>query len=104
MTMKGNPKPLSSPSPRKYLKPGALAKLRDSNKIKSNRKLQNRLNLLDLAQLSPITPTSSSPPQNFDNVVPCFDPTFVNHPRSLGRKKLFAVTPIFTEHTDTYLF
>ncbi|CAL5196926.1 unnamed protein product [Lathyrus oleraceus] len=105
MTMKGSPKPLSSSlSPRKYLKPGALAKLRDSNKVKSNRKMQNQMNLLDLSQLSPITPNSSLPPQNLDNVVPCFDPTFINRPRCLSRKKLLAVTPIFTEHTDTYLF
>ncbi|CAL5196925.1 unnamed protein product [Lathyrus oleraceus] len=105
MTMKGNLKPLSpSLSPRKYLKPGALAKLRDSNKIKSNKKLRNQMNLLDLSRLSPITPNSFLPPQNLDNVVPCFDTTFINRPRCLRRKKLWAVTPIFTEHTDTYLF
>ncbi|KAK2408329.1 hypothetical protein P8452_70155 [Trifolium repens] len=110
MTMRGSPKPnSSSPSPRRYLKPGALAKLRDSKKIKATRKLQNQMNnLLDLSQLSPSTPTSSPspPPQNFDNVVPCFDSTidtFINRPRCLARKKLFAVTPVFNEHTDTYL-
>ncbi|KEH19820.1 hypothetical protein MTR_8g468940 [Medicago truncatula] len=107
MTMRRSPKlpKSSSPSPRRYLKPGALAKkLRDSKKIKANRKLQNQINLLELSTTTPISPPSFSPsPQNLDNVVPCFDPTF-NRPRCLARKKLFAVTPVFTEHTDTYLF
>ncbi|KEH19821.1 hypothetical protein MtrunA17_Chr8g0362551 [Medicago truncatula] len=103
MTMKGSPKPnSSSPSPRRYLKPGALAKLRDSKKIKASRKLQNQINLLDLSQLSPTSSPSSPPQQNLDNVVPCFNPT-INRPRCLARKKLFAVTPVFTEHTDTYM-
>jgi len=95
----------SSPSPRRYLKPGALAKkLRDSKKIKSSRKLQNQMNLLELTPTTPISPPSSSPsPQNLDNVVPCFDPT-VNRPHCLARKKLFAVTPVFIEHTDMYQF
>ncbi|KAL2317769.1 hypothetical protein Fmac_031645 [Flemingia macrophylla] len=114
MTMADSSTP--SPSPRRsprlyqqYLKPGALAKLRDSKITNRRRKImQNSLS----DQLLLFTPTSSSPTQqqdqpfiNQENGIPCFDPPlYLNRPNCLTRKKLFAVNPTFTNTDDTYRF
>ncbi|KAG4383414.1 hypothetical protein AAZX31_13G066500 [Glycine max] len=112
MTKACTSKSTSSPrrSPRlfnKYMKPGALAKLRDS-KINAARNNQQRTTtttqIIALSEMLLLTPTSpSSPTQQYneDNGVPCFDSAVNLHrPGCLSRKKLFAVTPTFT-HTDT---
>ncbi|KAK7385226.1 hypothetical protein VNO78_30940 [Psophocarpus tetragonolobus] len=79
----------------KYLKPGALAKLRDS-KIKARHNQRTQMSRSETLLLTPSSPTQH---YNEDNGVPSF--TFpVNRPCCLRRKKLFAVTPTFT-HTDT---
>ncbi|KAK7321070.1 hypothetical protein VNO77_31238 [Canavalia gladiata] len=105
--MKSTPKR----SPRcyhKYLKPGALAKLRES-KIKARLASRTNQKLLFKGLLSPASPSSpiqeEEQPLNQDNGIPCFDLPFINlnGPRSLVRKKLFAVTPSFTQ-PDTYQF
>ncbi|KAJ1384395.1 hypothetical protein SESBI_42584 [Sesbania bispinosa] len=95
----------------RYLKPGALAKLRDS-KITSKHTITSRTQHIALSQLllplaSPSSPTQQEQPLNEDNGIPCFDSTvnlLINRPRCLTRKKLFAVTPFFTHSTDTYNF
>lgn len=99
----------SSPSPMKtyhrYLKPGALAKLRDSKITSRNAYSRRRIYNMCFSQLSsPTTPTS--PTQNEENMIPCFAPhiSLINRPRCIARKKLFAVAPVFTPHTDTYPF
>ncbi|KAG2389855.1 hypothetical protein LR48_Vigan07g218600 [Vigna angularis] len=103
----------SSPrrSPRlfhKYLKPGALAKIRDS-KIKARN--SHRAAKISLYEALLITPTSpSSPTQdddhslNQENGVPCFtSPVNLTSPSCLRRKKLFAVTPTFTHPDESQL-
>ncbi|CAL0301352.1 unnamed protein product [Lupinus luteus] len=114
MTMKSvSPKSTSSsPSPRtmRYLKPGALAKLRDSKVTATN----HRYNLRKFTSLSQLllTPISPSPSMegeqqdspNQDNGVPCFTSRVdFNRPRSLTKKKLFAVTPTFTQIVNDQL-
>lgn len=107
MTMKKqSPNSKSSPTktPYRYLKPGALAKLRDS---KISAKHASRTLSQLMSPSTPISPIQNEQHQlNIDNMIPCFAPTvdFTHRPRSLARKKLFAVTPIFTPHTDTYRF
>ncbi|KAI4295897.1 hypothetical protein L6164_035893 [Bauhinia variegata] len=88
----------------RYLKPGALAQLRDS-KFSARSRRHSSLTEKSLSKLSQVpiaTPIASSfpseesnPPNQFNGV-----PTFalrINRPRCLQRKKLFAVTPVFTE-------
>ncbi|TKY45365.1 hypothetical protein E2542_SST20631 [Spatholobus suberectus] len=90
----------------KYVKPGALAKLRDS-KITARRTSQ--ISLSEMLLLTPTSPSSPTiqqeyQPLNQDTGVPCFtSPVSLNRPGCLRRKKLFAVTPSFTP-TDTYEF
>ncbi|KAG4954624.1 hypothetical protein AAZX31_14G153300 [Glycine max] len=108
MTMSTSPHPNRSPRLfHKYLKPGALAKLRDS-KITSSRHINNRITTqtsLSQLLLSPSSsPIQQNQPLNQDIGVPCFTPPiYLNRPHCLVRKKLFAVTPSFT-HTDSYQF
>ncbi|KAG4383418.1 hypothetical protein AAZX31_13G066700 [Glycine max] len=100
----------------KFLKPGALAKLRDSKITSSRHKINRRITQISLSHLllssSPSSSSSSSSsssiqqdqPLNQDNGIPCFTPPiYPNRPRCLVRKKLFAVTPNFT-HPETYQF
>ncbi|KAK7301326.1 hypothetical protein RJT34_12187 [Clitoria ternatea] len=113
MTMKESPKPKpfkSSPkikSPRcMYLKPGALAKLRDS-KISAEHASRTTQNIsVSQLLLSPSTPTQHEEQAlNQDNGIPCFDSSTVNpnRPRCLRSKKLLAVSPTFTL-PDTHQF
>ncbi|KAK7301302.1 hypothetical protein RJT34_12163 [Clitoria ternatea] len=115
MAMRESPNPKacrSSPkrSPINYLrflKPGALAKLRDS-KITArhaSRSSQISLSQLLLSPTSPFSPTQQGQlPLNEEDGIPCFAPIInLNRTRCLHRKKLFAVTPVFT-HIDTYRF
>ncbi|CAJ2655428.1 unnamed protein product [Trifolium pratense] len=112
MTMKQSPKPNSSKSsspiktPHRYLKPGALAKLRDSKITARNTSSRRFHEDISFSQLSPITPNISPNQNDQENMVPSFDShaSFTNRPRCLARKKLFAVTPSFTPQTDTYPF
>ncbi|KAK7301301.1 hypothetical protein RJT34_12162 [Clitoria ternatea] len=101
-----NPKACkSSPnrSPRnyhKYLKPGALAKLRDSKIIAKHASKSSQIFLSQLL----LSPTFTQQPLNEDNGIPCFAPTVnLNRPSCLRRRKLFAVTPTFTI-PDTHQF
>ncbi|KAK7321072.1 hypothetical protein VNO77_31240 [Canavalia gladiata] len=111
MTMSGTPnsdacncKSTPKRSPRcyhKYLKPGALAKLRES-KIKARLASRTNQSLLFQCLLSPSSPIQEEEqPLNQDNGIPCFAPPSINlnRPRCLVRKKLFAVTPHFI-HPD----
>nr|XP_004490647.1 uncharacterized protein LOC101491306 [Cicer arietinum] len=121
MTMKESPNSSNSskstptkPHHHRYLKPGALAKLRDSKITARNYATSIRIDNMYLSQLSSSSPTTSdSSPiqneeiqQNHDNMVPSFDShvSFINRPVCIARKKLFAVPPVFTPHTDTYPF
>ncbi|KAI4298692.1 hypothetical protein L6164_032220 [Bauhinia variegata] len=90
----------------RYLKPGALAQLRDS-KINARSRRCNSLTQKSLCKLSSLVLTeasiSSSSPTEESNPLNQFDgvPTFalrINRPRCLQRKKLFAVTPVFAEN------
>ncbi|QCE00366.1 hypothetical protein DEO72_LG7g1656 [Vigna unguiculata] len=103
----------SSPrrSPRlfhKYLKPGALAKIRDS-KIKARN--SHRAEKISLYEALLLTPTSSSSPTqdddhspNQENGIPCFtSPVNLTSPSCLRRKKLFAVTPTFALPDESQL-
>ncbi|RDX87230.1 hypothetical protein CR513_31330, partial [Mucuna pruriens] len=99
----------SSPrrSPRlynKYLKPGALAKIRDSKiRAKQNKKISVS-ELLLLTPTSPSSPIQQDQPLNQDYGIPSFaSPITVNRPTCLRRRKLFAVTPSFTP-ADAYDF
>ncbi|CAI9087175.1 OLC1v1021183C1 [Oldenlandia corymbosa var. corymbosa] len=81
-----------------YLKPGALAQMRNS-KITAKSMAKDPPSLL-----SQIEPTISSDlVVNYDSMelVPCFAFRFNdrrrNHPRCLIRKKLVPVMPVFTE-------
>ncbi|KAG4976310.1 hypothetical protein JHK86_035784 [Glycine max] len=87
----------------KFLKPGALAKLRDSKITSSRHKINRRITQISLSHLllssSPSSSSSSSSsssiqqdqPLNQDNGIPCFTPPiYPNRPRCLVRKKLFA--------------
>ncbi|TKY56192.1 hypothetical protein E2542_SST20634 [Spatholobus suberectus] len=116
MTMTGSPNQkacTSSPKrcPRcyhKYLKPGALAKLRDSKitaRHNNRRTTQIFLSELLLSPTSASSPTQQDQSLNEDNGVPCFAPPIClsHRPRCLLRKKLFAFTPSFT-HAETYQF
>ncbi|CAJ1971845.1 unnamed protein product [Sphenostylis stenocarpa] len=114
MTMTKEWTDTSSPrrSPRlfhKYLKPGALAKLRDSKiKERHNQRATNKNSLHEALLLTPTSPSSPTQndyqPLNQDNGVPCFtSPVNFNNPSCLRRKKLFAITPTFT-HTDESQF
>lgn len=106
MTCTSISSPMRSPRLfRKYLKPGALAKLRDS-KIKTRRNKKT-------AQFSfsevLLTPTSSSSPiqddhpPNLDTGVACFTSHInLNCPSYLCRKKLFAISPILSTHTHQF--
>jgi len=103
----------SSPrrSPRlfhKYLKPGALAKIRDSKIKARNNQRAAKISLYEALLLTPTSP--SSPIQDDDHLlnqnigVPCFISTVnFTSPSCLRRKKLFAVTPTFT-HADESQF
>lgn len=102
----------SSPSSCKYLKPGALAKLRDS-KIANRRHRHAYISTLlsqhlSHSQLSPSSPSQNEQQRspNHANGIPCFAPTlgFMSRPHCLSRKKLFAVTPVFTPTHDTTTF
>ncbi|KAK7290353.1 hypothetical protein RIF29_04702 [Crotalaria pallida] len=101
----------STPSPKKYLKPGALTKLRNSRITATFHRYAARNNVSSLSQLL-LTPNSLSSSStegeqlspNQDNGVPCFAQRVNFHrPQCLTRKKLFAVTPVFTE-ADTHHF
>ncbi|CAJ1971842.1 unnamed protein product [Sphenostylis stenocarpa] len=100
---------IPNPSPKsyqKYLKPGALAKLRDSkitlSRHNNRRETHNSLSrLLSSPSFSPIQQDQFL---NHDNTVPCFLlPIYLRRPCCLLRRKLFPVTPTFTL-TDTYQF
>ncbi|KAF1895179.1 hypothetical protein Lal_00022678 [Lupinus albus] len=95
----------SSPSPLRYMKPGALAKLRNSKITATNHRYASRKST-SLSQLLS-TPTHLSSPYstdgeqlvspNQDNGIPCFTSRVDFHrPKCFTRKKLFAVTPTFT--------
>nr|KYP44577.1 hypothetical protein KK1_033924 [Cajanus cajan] len=84
----------------KYLKPGALAKLRDS-KIAINR----TTNYLFLSQLSSPPAQHHHTLHHQNDAVPSFHPPiYLRRPRCLLRKKLFAVAPSFTHADHTYRF
>ena len=90
----------------RYLKPGALAQLRDSKiTTKWHQKLDletHRVSSFQLA-LHGATPSSPSSPNQNNNTpypsdaVPCFASRINYHPRCLQRKKLIAVRPVFHE-------
>ncbi|KAK7290352.1 hypothetical protein RIF29_04701 [Crotalaria pallida] len=111
MTMKSVSVKSSTPSPKKYLKPGALTKLRNSRITATYQRYASRNHVRSLSQLllTPNSPSSSSTDSeqhspNQDNGVPCFAQRVNSHrPQCLTRKKLFAVTPFFTE-ADTHHF
>ncbi|KAI9124295.1 hypothetical protein K1719_005595 [Acacia pycnantha] len=89
----------------RFLKPGALARLRDF-KFNARSRIFDSHTQIPLSDLltsnsSPTSTSSSSdhtdPALNLINFgVPCFD-LRINRPRCLLRKKLFAVAPVFSE-------
>ncbi|KAL9315714.1 hypothetical protein ACSQ67_016715 [Phaseolus vulgaris] len=101
--------PTDTPSPRrsprlfhKYLKPGALAKIRDSKIKARNNERTPKISLYEALLLTPPSPSLPTPdddqPLNQDNGVPCFISRLnLTSPSSLRRKKLFAVTPTFNQ-------
>ena len=83
----------------RYLKPGALAQLRDSRIVA--RCQRHDLETYFQLVLHTTTPSPSSSPNignnnmpNPSDFVPCFTSRNNYHPRCLQRKKLVAVTPV----------
>ncbi len=88
----------------RYLKPGALAQLRDSRIVARWQKHDLQTHI-DQLLLHTTTPSSSlnignNNMPNPSDVVPCFSSRTNYHPRCLQRKKLVAVTPVFHETTE----
>ncbi|KAK4439343.1 hypothetical protein Salat_0269200 [Sesamum alatum] len=91
--------PLPTPSFYTYLKPGALAQLRYS-KITARSKEIGAQTLLALCQLKPSSDSAFPRPHSTGlpmDGIPCFNLRVKSYPRCLQRKKLIAVTPIFSE-------
>ncbi|KAI5670617.1 hypothetical protein M9H77_10981 [Catharanthus roseus] len=89
----------SSPICGCYLKPGALAQLRNSKITAKSRAREGQvLTQILLYQLKSASELASPQPNNNMESVPCFALRIKNaHPHSLHRKKLIAVAPIFSE-------
>ncbi|KAL8045959.1 hypothetical protein ABFS82_08G150600 [Erythranthe guttata] len=96
----GSPAPAPAPpSFYTYLKPGALAQLRNS-KITARSRQIGAQTLLALCQLNLSSDSPFSQQQSPDfsmDGVPCFNLRVANFPRCLQRKKLIAATPFFSE-------
>ena len=110
MTETGNPKPNAGSSCgerrtrrcSKYIVPGTLVKMRDSKITHNRSSTQISSSAISLTPSSTFQHDPSS--LNQDNGVPCFHlPMYHSQPSCFNRKKLFAVTPVFTP-TQTYQF
>ncbi|PIN09628.1 hypothetical protein CDL12_17784 [Handroanthus impetiginosus] len=91
--------PTTTPLFYTYLKPGALARLRYS-KISARCREIDAQTLLALCQLKSSSDSAVSQPHSVElpmNGIPCFDLRVKKHPRCFQRKRLIAVTPIFSE-------
>ncbi|CAO2823653.1 unnamed protein product [Amaranthus hypochondriacus] len=88
-----SPTPSPSPSYNRYLRPGALAQMRDF-KLTTNRRSQICFSLLLLTNSHIQPPTADS--NSSMEVGPSFFPLSPHRPRCLRRKKLAALPPIFT--------
>ncbi|XP_051125947.1 uncharacterized protein LOC127247905 [Andrographis paniculata] len=94
--------PPSSPSFYTYLKPGALAQIRYS-KITARSKEISAQTLLALCQFDFTSGSEASQPRSEVGLdmdgLPCFNVRgrAKRYPRCLQRKKLVAVTPLFSE-------
>ncbi|VFQ96231.1 unnamed protein product [Cuscuta campestris] len=97
--MKKKTKPSRTRNPQiryKFLKPGDLAQIRNS-RIKSKSRTRDAGTLISLLQEN--RHSSSPPPENPTmEDLPCFDLRIKNpRPRCLLSKKLFAVSPVFSQ-------
>ncbi|KAL7103032.1 hypothetical protein ACP275_08G155200 [Erythranthe tilingii] len=89
----------ATPSFYTYLKPGALAQLRNS-KITARSRQIGAQTLLALCQLNLSSDSPFSQQQSPDfamDGMPCFNLRISKYPRCIQRKKLIAVTPFFSE-------
>jgi len=96
------------PRPCKILKPGELAKRRDSMiaAIYASSRNQNNISFSQISSTTTSTSQNQVPQHIEETMVPSFPlpVDFTNRPSCFNRKKILSVTPVFVSNTDTQLY